>query len=276
MPWIPVPLPTAGGDAASSLPSDVHLSPLRSSLIPLWAVAKSTCASSERRCVAFRSGFRCSFINSPLLVVTTQAAANQSCSSWSHHLFFVVDLLGVKPAPNNGTHGRLNHLLRNPIFTPHHPKELSHPSECSVVGQRAFPVSVGCSCRTGVSTEMALAVEADVCGVFPEWNSGFSSVHLLVLRSPTIGFEMKSCLGLEGPGLVHRSKLWEKQSVPPPLNHTEISFLWTLCVQSVFKAAGLLLANPIFLQIPHSTPSSRSEWVLYAGNFQGRCYEWYF
>uniref|UniRef100_A0A8C9NAG7 Ectonucleotide pyrophosphatase/phosphodiesterase 1 n=1 Tax=Serinus canaria TaxID=9135 RepID=A0A8C9NAG7_SERCA len=58
------------------------------------------------------------------------------------------DLLGVTPAPNNGTHGRLNHLLKHPVYTPHHPKEISHPSECSVVGERAFSVSLGCSCRT--------------------------------------------------------------------------------------------------------------------------------
>ncbi|NXH20070.1 ENPP1 phosphodiesterase, partial [Bucco capensis] len=58
------------------------------------------------------------------------------------------DLLGLKPAPNNGTHGRLNNLLRNPVYTPHHPKETSHPSECSMVPQRAFSVSLGCSCRT--------------------------------------------------------------------------------------------------------------------------------
>uniref|UniRef100_A0A8C0BYT8 Ectonucleotide pyrophosphatase/phosphodiesterase 1 n=1 Tax=Buteo japonicus TaxID=224669 RepID=A0A8C0BYT8_9AVES len=56
------------------------------------------------------------------------------------------DLLDLKPAPNNGTHGCLNHLLRNPVYTPHHPKETSHPSECSVVGQRAFSVGLGCSC----------------------------------------------------------------------------------------------------------------------------------
>uniref|UniRef100_A0A8C3PNG4 Ectonucleotide pyrophosphatase/phosphodiesterase 1 n=1 Tax=Calidris pygmaea TaxID=425635 RepID=A0A8C3PNG4_9CHAR len=67
------------------------------------------------------------------------------------------DLLNLKPAPNNGTHGRLNHLLRNPVYTPHHPKETSHPSECPVVGQRAFSVSLGCSCRTGVSIETVKA-----------------------------------------------------------------------------------------------------------------------
>uniref|UniRef100_A0A8B9Q1P0 Ectonucleotide pyrophosphatase/phosphodiesterase 1 n=1 Tax=Apteryx owenii TaxID=8824 RepID=A0A8B9Q1P0_APTOW len=41
----------------------------------------------------------------------------------------ICDLLDLKPAPNNGTHGRLNHLLRNPVYTPHNPKEISHPSE---------------------------------------------------------------------------------------------------------------------------------------------------
>uniref|UniRef100_A0A8C4JQZ5 Ectonucleotide pyrophosphatase/phosphodiesterase 1 n=1 Tax=Dromaius novaehollandiae TaxID=8790 RepID=A0A8C4JQZ5_DRONO len=58
------------------------------------------------------------------------------------------DLLDLKPAPNNGTHGRLNHLLRNPVYTPHHPKEISLPSQCSAVGQRTFSVSLGCSCKT--------------------------------------------------------------------------------------------------------------------------------
>ncbi|XP_068024023.1 ectonucleotide pyrophosphatase/phosphodiesterase family member 1 [Melanerpes formicivorus] len=57
------------------------------------------------------------------------------------------DLLDLKPAPNNGTHGRLNHLLRDPVYIPHHPQERSHPSECPVVGHRAFSVSPGCSCR---------------------------------------------------------------------------------------------------------------------------------
>ncbi|KAL0163964.1 hypothetical protein M9458_039717, partial [Cirrhinus mrigala] len=29
-------------------------------------------------------------------------------------------LLGIPPAPNNGTHGSLNHLLKNPPHQPHH------------------------------------------------------------------------------------------------------------------------------------------------------------
>ena len=37
------------------------------------------------------------------------------------------DLLGVPPAPNNGTHGSLNHILRRPPYSPVYPAEQSPP-----------------------------------------------------------------------------------------------------------------------------------------------------
>ncbi|XP_055005232.1 ectonucleotide pyrophosphatase/phosphodiesterase family member 1 isoform X2 [Boleophthalmus pectinirostris] len=40
------------------------------------------------------------------------------------------DLLGVRPAPNNGTHGSLNHLLKKALFQPVHPAQLSHDTPC--------------------------------------------------------------------------------------------------------------------------------------------------
>ncbi|KAM4693250.1 ectonucleotide pyrophosphatase/phosphodiesterase family member 3 isoform 2-T2 [Discoglossus pictus] len=40
------------------------------------------------------------------------------------------DLLKIQPAPNNGTHGSLNHLLAQPFHTPTLPAEKSIPSEC--------------------------------------------------------------------------------------------------------------------------------------------------
>ncbi|NWU14596.1 ENPP3 phosphodiesterase, partial [Cephalopterus ornatus] len=42
------------------------------------------------------------------------------------------DLLRITPAPNNGTHGSLNHLLRKPFYNPSHPNEESPPSSCPV------------------------------------------------------------------------------------------------------------------------------------------------
>uniref|UniRef100_A0A3B4YV96 Ectonucleotide pyrophosphatase/phosphodiesterase 1 n=1 Tax=Seriola lalandi dorsalis TaxID=1841481 RepID=A0A3B4YV96_SERLL len=40
------------------------------------------------------------------------------------------DLLGIRPAPNNGTHGSLNHLLQHPVHPPVHPAQLSHETPC--------------------------------------------------------------------------------------------------------------------------------------------------
>ncbi|KAM7367751.1 hypothetical protein PAMP_014029 [Pampus punctatissimus] len=40
------------------------------------------------------------------------------------------DLLKIRPAPNNGTHGSLNHLLKNPVYFPVHPAQLSHDAPC--------------------------------------------------------------------------------------------------------------------------------------------------
>uniref|UniRef100_A0A3Q3JT22 Ectonucleotide pyrophosphatase/phosphodiesterase 2 n=1 Tax=Monopterus albus TaxID=43700 RepID=A0A3Q3JT22_MONAL len=50
------------------------------------------------------------------------------------------DLLGLKPAPNNGTHGSLNEMLREPPFQPHMPEEGTPPSPLTVTHD------LGCSC----------------------------------------------------------------------------------------------------------------------------------
>ncbi|GCC23755.1 hypothetical protein chiPu_0002153 [Chiloscyllium punctatum] len=41
------------------------------------------------------------------------------------------DLLQIIPAPNNGTHGSLNHLLKKPVYNPTHSKEKSSATSCS-------------------------------------------------------------------------------------------------------------------------------------------------
>ncbi|KAG7222733.1 hypothetical protein INR49_026342 [Caranx melampygus] len=57
------------------------------------------------------------------------------------------DLLGIRPTPNNGTHGSLNHLLRRPVHSPVHPAQLSHETPC----EASDPVSTDdlqCSCNS--------------------------------------------------------------------------------------------------------------------------------
>uniref|UniRef100_A0A670YWR8 Ectonucleotide pyrophosphatase/phosphodiesterase 1 n=1 Tax=Pseudonaja textilis TaxID=8673 RepID=A0A670YWR8_PSETE len=58
------------------------------------------------------------------------------------------DLLDLTPAPNNGTHGSLNHLLKRASYIPKHPKEESSPSPCPSVGQRTSTDGHSCSCKS--------------------------------------------------------------------------------------------------------------------------------
>ncbi|MBN3306092.1 ENPP3 phosphodiesterase, partial [Amia calva] len=42
------------------------------------------------------------------------------------------DLLEIPPAPNNGTHGSMNHLLRKPAYNPAYPQEVTKSGVCPV------------------------------------------------------------------------------------------------------------------------------------------------
>ncbi|KAL6095822.1 enpp1 [Pungitius sinensis] len=55
------------------------------------------------------------------------------------------DLLGIRPAPNNGTHGSLNHLLTSPVHLPVHPAQLSHDTPC-VAGDPVPTDDLQCTC----------------------------------------------------------------------------------------------------------------------------------
>ncbi|KAF7253951.1 Venom phosphodiesterase 1 [Varanus komodoensis] len=55
------------------------------------------------------------------------------------------DLLKIQPAPNNGTHGSLNHLLKVPFYTPSPAKEESPPSSYPVSPSPSSNVSSGCN-----------------------------------------------------------------------------------------------------------------------------------
>ncbi|XP_028298648.1 ectonucleotide pyrophosphatase/phosphodiesterase family member 2-like isoform X1 [Gouania willdenowi] len=54
------------------------------------------------------------------------------------------DLLGLTPAPNNGTHGSLNDMLKAPPFMPVMPQEATPPEPLSDEGGVAY--DLGCSC----------------------------------------------------------------------------------------------------------------------------------
>ncbi|XP_038655790.1 ectonucleotide pyrophosphatase/phosphodiesterase family member 3-like [Scyliorhinus canicula] len=61
------------------------------------------------------------------------------------------DLLRITPAPNNGSHGSLNHLLKNPFYQPACPVEVSAPSACPLSTLTPND-NLGCSCNVSTPT----------------------------------------------------------------------------------------------------------------------------
>lgn len=55
------------------------------------------------------------------------------------------DLLGLEPAPNNGTHGSLNDMLKVPRYHPTVPEEVTPPAPLSSY-DGAVTHDLGCSC----------------------------------------------------------------------------------------------------------------------------------
>lgn len=55
------------------------------------------------------------------------------------------DLLHIQPAPNNGSHGSLNHLLKAPFYQPSHAEELSKSAGCGFTTPLPKD-SLNCSC----------------------------------------------------------------------------------------------------------------------------------
>ncbi|XP_067337389.1 ectonucleotide pyrophosphatase/phosphodiesterase family member 1 isoform X2 [Channa argus] len=64
------------------------------------------------------------------------------------------DLLEIRPAPNNGTHGSLNHLLSHPFHLPVHPAALSFSVQCEASSPTPAD-DLNCSCKSQTKeTEM--------------------------------------------------------------------------------------------------------------------------
>uniref|UniRef100_A0A3B3DH13 SMB domain-containing protein n=1 Tax=Oryzias melastigma TaxID=30732 RepID=A0A3B3DH13_ORYME len=57
------------------------------------------------------------------------------------------DVLEINPSENNGTHGSMNHALKNPFHTPVHPAEQSDPGQCPLVSLVPED-NLGCSCSS--------------------------------------------------------------------------------------------------------------------------------
>ncbi|KAI1897715.1 hypothetical protein AGOR_G00086130 [Albula goreensis] len=84
------------------------------------------------------------------------------------------DLLGIAPAPNNGTHGSLNHILQRPVFSPAYPAEQSFASPCIASGPTVTN-NLGCTCSS-LSTVQEEELNQQLMGY--SLNSALKPLHL--------------------------------------------------------------------------------------------------
>uniref|UniRef100_A0A8D3DRP3 SMB domain-containing protein n=1 Tax=Scophthalmus maximus TaxID=52904 RepID=A0A8D3DRP3_SCOMX len=98
---------------------------------------------------------------------------------------FFSDLLGLKPAPNNGTHGSLNDMLKEPPHRPSMPEEVTPPAPDAAV---ATPTDdLGCSCDDEVSRSAEGAATSQrtvsLVGTFNHTGDAVSPVICFLLQN---------------------------------------------------------------------------------------------
>uniref|UniRef100_A0A452R096 Ectonucleotide pyrophosphatase/phosphodiesterase 1 n=1 Tax=Ursus americanus TaxID=9643 RepID=A0A452R096_URSAM len=93
------------------------------------------------------------------------------------------DLLNLTPAPNNGTHGSLNHLLKNPVYTPKNPKEVHPVVQCPFT--RSPRRNLDCSCHPSVLPVVDFEIQLNLT-VAEELNKGSNQLYSEALLNTNI------------------------------------------------------------------------------------------
>ncbi|KAI4876708.1 hypothetical protein NFI96_017987 [Prochilodus magdalenae] len=148
------------------------------------------------------------------------------------------DLLGLTPAPNNGTHGSLNAMLRSPPFTPTQPEEVTSPSPLEPASDSSAIYSLGCSCdeenkieesTQGFSQE-GTGFQLHMCGVCMCVLCVYAT-HLPFGR-PAVLFQTSYTLlqhsdFISGYSYELRMPLWTAYTITPQANTAVLTFTST-------------------------------------------------
>ncbi|NXP28897.1 ENPP3 phosphodiesterase, partial [Scytalopus superciliaris] len=140
------------------------------------------------------------------------------------------DLLRITPAPNNGTHGSLNHLLKKPFYSPSHPKEDSPPSSCPV--SSLIPEDgLGCTCEHMANVNISEEILNGRLNLSTDEIKKASSYHLPYGRPKVLQKKNEYCLlshhqYVSGYSYDIRMPLWtaytvnkrENTSLPPTVS----------------------------------------------------------
>ncbi|KAF3706981.1 Ectonucleotide pyrophosphatase/phosphodiesterase family member 3 [Channa argus] len=141
------------------------------------------------------------------------------------------DVLQISPANNNGTHGSMNHVLREPYYSPKPPAEQSRPAQCKVVSLDPAD-GLGCSCPslTGNEINGRLNLTADE-------EMAAEQKHVPYGRPRLLQPDQSYCL-LYQEGFIsaysHRTlvPLWSSFTVDKPMNSDPLAPVMANCLRA--------------------------------------------
>uniref|UniRef100_A0A3B4DTA2 SMB domain-containing protein n=1 Tax=Pygocentrus nattereri TaxID=42514 RepID=A0A3B4DTA2_PYGNA len=139
------------------------------------------------------------------------------------------DLLGLTPVPNNGTHGSLNAMLRNPPYTPTRPEEVTSPKPLEPTSTSTAIYSLGCSCDEEV---------------FSPEDTGFqlNNVTHLLFGRPAVLFQSSYTLlqhsdYISGYSYELQMPLWTAFTITPQVDSTALPLSDSECVRADVRVA---------------------------------------
>ncbi|XP_042537712.1 ectonucleotide pyrophosphatase/phosphodiesterase family member 3 isoform X1 [Dipodomys spectabilis] len=133
------------------------------------------------------------------------------------------DLLRIQPAPNNGTHGSLNHLLKVPFYEPSHAKEVSSSSVCGFTAPLPMD-KLDCTCAV-LQNETQLEHENQKLNLTQEEITATVRANLPFGKPRVMQKNKEHCLlyhreYVSGFGKAIRMPLWSSYNVPLPQGDT--------------------------------------------------------
>ncbi|KAK2834147.1 hypothetical protein Q7C36_014848 [Tachysurus vachellii] len=142
------------------------------------------------------------------------------------------DLLGLTPAPNNGTHGSLNSVLKHPSYTPIQPEEVTSPKplEPAAAASLAF-YNLGCSC------DDENMIEESTDGFFSEGAALLNNATHLPFGRPAVLFQTSYSLLQHSDYISAYSyelhiPLWTAFTITPQIESTATPLPVSECVRA--------------------------------------------
>ncbi|XP_077760984.1 ectonucleotide pyrophosphatase/phosphodiesterase family member 3 isoform X3 [Canis aureus] len=131
----------------------------------------------------------------------------------------ICDLLHIQPAPNNGTHGSLNHLLKVPFYEPSHAEEVSKFSVCGFTVPLPTD-ALDCSCSE-LQNNISLEHVNQMLNLPQDQITATEKLNLPFGRPRVMQKNKEHCLlyhreYVSGFGKAIKMPLWSSYTVPKP------------------------------------------------------------